>query len=165
MKLLIEIVTFVATNDAMKIEDEIKQQKFKDEYQKLFINLIFTSNWLYDQHSRFFKKFGITPQQYNVLRILNGQYPKPASVGMVLERMLDKSSNITRLVDKLAMKNLVNRCENKENRRMQDLTITQEGIDFLKICQPEKDVTSASTQKLTKEEAMIINNLLDKMRS
>jgi len=149
----------------MKIEDEIKQQKFKDEFQKLFINLIFTSNWLYDQHSRFFKKFGITPQQYNVLRILNGQYPKPASVGMVLERMLDKSSNITRLVDKLASKNLVSRCENKENRRMQDLTITETGIEFLKNCQPEKEISSGLLKNISKEEAMIINNLLDKIRS
>jgi len=149
----------------MKIEDEIKQQKFKDEFQKLFINLIFTSNWLYDQHSRFFKKFGITPQQYNVMRILNGQYPKPASVGMVLERMLDKSSNITRLVDKLASKNLVSRCENKENRRMQDLTITETGIEFLKNCQPEKEISSGLLKNISKEEAMIINNLLDKIRS
>lgn len=149
----------------MKIEDEIKQQKFKDEFQKLFINLIFTSNWLYDQHSRFFKKFSITPQQYNVLRILNGQYPKPASVGMVLERMLDKSSNITRLVDKLASKNLVSRCENKENRRMQDLTITKTGIEFLKNCQPEKEISSGLLKNISKEEAMIINNLLDKIRS
>lgn len=165
MYLIIKNATFVYTNIAMKIEDEIKQQKFKDEHQKLFINLIFTSNWLYDQHSRFFKKFGITPQQYNVLRILNGQFPKPASVGMVQERMLDKSSNITRLVDKLASKNLVSRCENKENRRMQDLSITPEGIDFLKVCQPEKDVSSSSIKKLSKDEAMIINDLLDRIRS
>jgi DNA-binding MarR family transcriptional regulator len=149
----------------MKIEDEIKQSKFKDEYHKLFINLTYTNNWLFDIHTKYFKGFGITPQQYNVLRILKGQYPNPASVNMVLERMLDKSSNITRLVDKLVTKGYVTRCENKHNRRMQELRITEIGLDFMKNCQPENDKTLDIIKKLTVEEAEVMNNLLDKLRS
>lgn len=149
----------------MKIEDEIKQKKFKDDYHKLFINLAYTTNWLFDIHSNYFKRFGITPQQYNVLRILKGQFPNPASVNMVLERMLDKSSNITRLVDKLVTKGYVSRCENKNNRRMQELRITDSGMEFMKICQPENDTTLDNIKKLTVEEAEVMNNLLDKLRS
>ncbi len=80
----------------MRLEDEIKQTKFRSEYQKLSINLTFTSNWLNSNKIQFFKAHGLSPQQYNILRILKGQYPKPSSVGLLLERMLDKSSNVTR---------------------------------------------------------------------
>ncbi len=148
----------------MKIEDEIKQKKFNTEYEKLLINLVFTSNWLSCIQQRFFKPFGITPQQYNVMRILKGQFPNPASVGMVQERMLDRSSNITRLVDKLIDKKLVTRCENPNNRRMQELRITEKGLEFL-----EKIIASGSQihqqfEVLTASEAVHFNEMLDRVR-
>ncbi|HEX4888658.1 MAG TPA: MarR family transcriptional regulator [Luteibaculaceae bacterium] len=148
----------------MRIEDEIKQKQFKSEYEKLLINLIFTSNWLSVLQQRFFKSFGITPQQYNVLRILRGQNPKPASVGMVQERMLDKSSNITRLVDKLIEKNLVTRCENPENRRMQELRITEKGLLFLEEISSNANNGLEPFQKLNLEEAQLFNDMLDRIR-
>jgi DNA-binding MarR family transcriptional regulator len=147
----------------MKIEDEIKQKKFRSEYHKLLINLIFTTNWLNNMQQRFFKPYGITAQQYNVLRILKGQYPGPASVGMVQERMLDRSSNITRLVDKLIEKKLVSRCENPQNRRMQELRITEKGISFVdEIMNQQNDEQFFS--KITEEEARKMNETLDNMR-
>lgn len=148
----------------MRLEDEIKQKKFNNEHEKLVVNLIFTSNWLSCLQQRFFKPFGITPQQYNVLRILKGQSPNPASVGMVQERMLDRSSNITRLVDKLIEKKLVSRCENPTNRRMQELRISDKGIEFL-----EKIATSGTQiynqfEVLSATEASQFNEMLDRLR-
>ncbi|MES2627924.1 MAG: MarR family transcriptional regulator [Bacteroidota bacterium] len=147
----------------MTIGEEIKQKKFSSEYEKALINLIFTSNWLSCMQQRFFKPFGITPQQYNVMRILKGQFPGPASVGMVQERMLDRSSNITRLVDKLIEKKLVTRCENPNNRRMQELRITDSGMAFL-----ENISNSAPLHQyfetLTEAEASLFNEMLDRLR-
>ncbi len=88
----------------MKIEDEIKQDKFKSEYQKLAINLIFTGNWINSKNAELLKPYKLTSQQYNLLRILRGQYPKPVTVNLLIERMLDKMSNASRIVDRLVKK-------------------------------------------------------------
>jgi len=148
----------------MRIEDEIKQKQFNSEYEKLLINLIFTSNWLACLQQRHFKPFGITPQQYNVLRILKGQFPNPASVGMVQSRMLDRSSNITRLVDKLIDKKLVSRCENPDNRRMQELRITESGLTFLDEIKKQESTLNTFADKLSEVEAQQVNQLLDRLR-
>src|SRR5215212_1605144 len=116
----------------MRLEEAIQQKNFDNEYIKLVLNIMYTGNWLHLLQTRRLKKYGLSHQQFNVLRILRGQSPKVASVGLVLSRMLEPSSNITRLVDKLEQKGLVSRCENKDNRRMQDLKITKEGLDLLK---------------------------------
>lgn len=91
----------------MKIEDAIKQSKFKNEYEKLVVNILYTAGWIELEISRIFKEYGITIQQYNILRILRGQYPKPATINMLIDRMIDKMSNASRLVDKLLAKKLV----------------------------------------------------------
>lgn len=148
----------------MKLEDEIKQKKFKSPYHKLGLNIMFTAGWMSLNNTRLFKKHGITHQQYNVLRILRGQYPNAASVGNVLSRMLDKSSNITRLVDKLADKKLVNRCENPDNRRMQELRITEKGLELLLVIDPQLEEVQKILQTVTESEAQILNDLLDKLR-
>ena len=93
----------------MRIEEEINQQKFKDEYHKLAVNLQFTANWLSAKHTKAFRHFGISPQQFNVLRILKGQYPNPSSLLLIRERMLDKESNASRLIDKLVNAGLTER--------------------------------------------------------
>ena len=148
-----------------KLEDEIKQKRFDSEQHKLIINLIFTSNWLNGISQKQFKPFGITPQQYNVLRILKGQFPNPASVGMVQERMLDKSSNITRLVDKLLEKEFVSRCENPSNRRMQELRITDKGLGFLTAVSAQQKNFLELTSHISDEEATRVNEILDKLRN
>ncbi|MDZ4759196.1 MAG: MarR family transcriptional regulator [Bacteroidota bacterium] len=146
------------------IEEAIKQKKFNSEHHKLMVNLLYTSSWVERIHQRFFKGHGITSQQYNVLRILRGQYPNSASVGIVLDRMIDKASNITRLVDKLAAKKYVTRTENPENRRMQQLLITQKGLDFLLSLDPLVELQINVSEKITNAEAKLLNNMLDKLR-
>lgn len=148
----------------MRLEDEIKQKKFKSEHHKLVLNLIYTGNWIQIDSLRFFKKYGLSSQQYNILRILRGQHPNPVNLGLIQERMLDKNSNASRLVDKLKLKKLVERKESKVDRRQIDLTITEKGLELLKEIDPEVDKLESSYGKLTDEEAKQLNDLLDKLR-
>lgn len=148
----------------MGLEEDIKQKKFKDEYIKLALNIMYTGNWLNLLQTRKLKKWGLSHQQYNVLRILRGQYPDVASVGSVLSRMLEPSSNITRLVDKLEAKKMVSRCENKDNRRMQDLKITKKGLELLEEIGSELDDLSKLFEYLDVKEVEVANKVLDSLR-
>ena len=149
----------------MKLEDEIKQKKFKSEFQKLALNIIFTGNWLNSNSIKTFKPFGISPQQYNVLRILKGQYPDAISVNCIAERMLDKNSNASRLVDKLKTKNLIKREVCEHDRRQVDIAITDNGIDLLKQMESISDFIDAKIKSsLTDDEAAQLNLFLDKIR-
>lgn len=149
----------------MKLEDEIKQKKFKNEFQKLALNIIFTGNWLNSNSIKTFKPFGISPQQYNVLRILKGQHPDAISVNCIAERMLDKNSNASRLVDKLKIKNLVKREVCERDRRQVDIAITDKGIDLLKQMESISDLIDAKIKSsLSDDEAAQLNLFLDKIR-
>lgn len=148
----------------MDLGQEIKQSKFKNEFQKLTINLIYTSNILKTQSSNFLKKYDLTSQQYNILRILRGQYPNPSSVNLITERMLDKQSNASRLIDKLLAKNLVMRTENEKDRRIMDVVINQSGLDLLSKIDPEFDKLEESFTSITVDEAKKMNAFLDKFR-
>ena len=147
-----------------KIEDEIKQKKFQNEYQKLGINLMFTASWIMGSHNQRMKKFGISLQQFNILRILRRQYPNPAPLKILTERMIDKMSNTSRLVEKLVQKKLVERKICKVNRRQVDIVITPLGLDLVEKASVEVDNGLRDVYQLTKEEAATVNNLLDKMR-
>lgn len=149
----------------MGLEEDIKQKEFKSEYIKLALNTMYTGNWLHLLQTRKLKKWGLSHQQYNVLRILRGQFPEVASVGTVLGRMLEPSSNITRLVDKLEAKKMVSRCENKENRRMQDLKITNEGLKLLEEIGSELDDLSKMFEYLDIDEVKTANKVLDSLRA
>ena len=105
----------------MKIEVEIKQTVFRNPHQKVGINLIFTYNWLINKHKDFFKPFGITNQQYNILRILKGQFPKSISGADIKERMLDKNSDVSRLIDRLLLKKLVIKSQCPSDKRAADV--------------------------------------------
>ncbi|PIQ22198.1 MAG: MarR family transcriptional regulator [Cytophagales bacterium CG18_big_fil_WC_8_21_14_2_50_42_9] len=146
----------------MRLEEEIKQPAFKDEYQKVLINVFYTSSWLQASLSRLFKKYDLTMPQFNLLRILRGQYPKPATINLLIERMLDKTSNASRLVDKLEAKNLVTRKQCPNDRRTVDVLITQAGLDLLSRMD-EEDIYQA-INNLTEPEARQLNLLLDKIR-
>ncbi|HEX8348809.1 MAG TPA: MarR family transcriptional regulator, partial [Hymenobacter sp.] len=140
----------------MKIEDEIKQPVFRDEYQKAVINLLFTSGWLTQRQAAKFREFGITGPQYNILRILRGQHPAPATVNMLIERMLDKTSNASRIVDKLEVKALVTRKICPTNRRAVDICITEAGLDLLRRMDVTIDLPSPqmhNMRNLTSDEA------------
>ena len=148
----------------MEIGKEIKQSKFRDEYQKLVINLGFTSSWAERIASCKLKNFKLTPQQFNVLRILRGQHGNPATINLLTERMIDKSSNASRLVDKLIAKELVSRRECPSDRRQVDVSITKKGLDLLTKIDSEEEEWTESFRSLTKTEAKELNRLLDKLR-
>ena len=132
----------------------------------MVVNLIYTSNWIADSQTQLLKPSGLTLQQYNVLRILRGQYPSPVKVSDITERMLDKMSNASRLVDKLVAKKLVLRTECPSDRRAVDVVITDQGLALLKrldVHQAEWD--EAQKCKLTEEEAVQLSTLLDRLRA
>jgi DNA-binding MarR family transcriptional regulator len=148
----------------MTLEQEIKQDKFPNEFEKLAVNLLYTGSWLYNVNVMRLKKFGITPEQYNVLRILRGRNPEPMMLADITSRMLDKSSNATRLVEKLRLKSLVKRelCEN--NRRQVDIIITEKGLTLLKKIEHAADEWIATLKNISKSEAVEMNRILDKLR-
>jgi DNA-binding MarR family transcriptional regulator len=148
----------------MKIEEEIKQPVFKNPYQKAYINLVYTSGWVQQEQSAQFKPFGISLPQYNILRILRGQHPKPATVSLLIERMLDKTSNASRIVDKLVAKELVTRQPCPSDRRTVDVLITDKGLDLLKQMDELEGGKGTGIRNLSDEEALQLSDLLDKVR-
>lgn len=148
----------------MKFEEEIKQGKFRNNRQKATLNLLFTSNWLSNKHKDFFKQFGLTPQQYNVLRILRGQHPNSISTSEIKARMLDKNSDTSRIVDRLTLKGWVTKNECPTDRRLVDVIIAKDGLDLLKRMDKETNRLDERI-KLTEEEANTLSKLLDKLRS
>ena len=149
----------------MKIEEEIKQErKFADEYERAVVNILFTSGWLYNLNAARLKEHGITPEQFNVLRILRGAYPKPMMLNDISGRMLDKSSNATRLVEKLRQKNLVKREICANNRRQVDIMITDAGLGALTAIDNGCQEWMKSIKSLTTSEANELNRILDKLR-
>jgi DNA-binding MarR family transcriptional regulator len=147
------------------IEEEIKQEKkFASEFEKAAVNIMFTSGWLYNLNAGLMKKHGITPEQYNVLRILRGSYPKPLTLGNVTCRMLDKSSNATRLVEKLRLKGFVKRELCETNRRQVDIVITEKGLALLTKVDNENQEWLDNLKGITKAEAQELNRILDKLR-
>ncbi|WP_026236514.1 MarR family winged helix-turn-helix transcriptional regulator [Pontibacter roseus] len=148
----------------MRIEEEIKQNTFKNPYQKAYINLVYTSGWVQQEQSAQFKPFGVTLPQYNILRILRGQYPEPATVSMLIERMLDKTSNASRIVDKLVAKELVTRKQCPNDRRTVDVLISQKGLDLLQQMDELEGGKGTGITRLTEEEAEQLSLLLDKIR-
>lgn len=147
-----------------KIEEEIKQQKFRSEYQKLAINILFSSSWLSDLIHQQLKPYGISQQQYNVLRILKGRDPEPCSLKLITERMIDKMSNASRLVTKLEDKGLVSRSRCPENRRQLEIVISEKGKNLLAEVNPLVESHDERFSALTVEEAAKLNELLDKVR-
>jgi len=151
-------------NIVMKIEEEIKQKKFRNEYQKLAINLMFTHSWLFNHQSEFFDKFGITASQFNILRILRGQYPNPASINLLKDRMLDKMSDASRLVERLRKKKFVERQVCPNDRRQANVIITDSGLKLLEEIDKLNPELDKLLKTLTKKEAAQLNDLLDKLR-
>lgn len=150
----------------MRIEEEIRYKKFSNEFFKLDVNIHFTSSWLQSQKNRFLKQYGISTQQFNVLRILRGQHPKAIMLTQITERMIDRMSNATRLVEKLRIKGYVSREVNAKNRRQVDITITPAGLELL--AQLDAGWTNFVVSRyanLSEAEAKIMNDLLDKLRS
>lgn len=152
------------TETTMKLEDEIAQKKFRNETHKLAVNIIYTFNWLNTIHTNFLKKFHITGQQFNILRILRGQHPKPATIKLLKDRMLDKMSDASRIVEKLRMKGLVEREIAQHDRRNCDVYINEKGLQLLAEIDKENETIDNLFAKLSDEEIKHANDLLDKLR-
>lgn len=148
----------------MELEKEIKQQQFNSDVQKAILNILFTSSWLNGLATKRLKPFDISPQQYNVLRILRGSHPLSLMLADISSRMLDKMSNATRLVEKLRQKDLCIRNINADCRRQVDITITEKGLQVLSLID-ETMKKNELLEKLTADEAREISRLLEKLRS
>ena len=149
----------------MKLEEELKQKQFKTEHQKAVLNILFTGHWLDSENTKILKPFGISPQQYNVLRILKGQHPNAISVNNIMGRMIDKMSNTSRLVEKLRQKELIERVICEHDRRQVDVKITDNGIKLLEKLSFAIDDFEQLFNTITVGEAKLINTILDKLRS
>ena len=148
----------------MKLEDEIKQETFRNENQKLAVNIIFTHGWLSNHQSEIFGKFDITGTQYNILRILRGQHPSPVSINILKERMLDKMCDASRLVERLRKKGWLERETCEEDRRKVNVLITGKGLELLEKLDEYNDAFDNLFTNLTDNEVKQLNNLLDKFR-
>lgn len=147
----------------MTIEEEI-DGRFRNEYHKGLINLIYTSNQLHHEFLITLKKHGLTSQQYNILRVLRGFGGKPRSLDFIRERMLDKNSDVSRLIEHLYKKKLVERNENKADRRQKDINITKKGLELLNQMDDCEKKADTLLMNLTENEAKKLNKLLDKVR-
>lgn len=148
----------------MSIRNEIKQQRqFRNEHQKATVNILFSANWLMEQIKKFLQAEDITPQQYNILRILRGS-GAPLSTLQIRERMLDKMSDTSRIVDRLLKKGLVEKKTSQADKRLVDVTISADGLELLERLDTQNDSLDGIVSQLSAEEARVLNSLLDKMR-
>ncbi len=148
----------------MEIEKEIKSTKFTNNYHKASINIIYTYNWLNNLIKLELDKSNITNQQFNILRILRGQHPQPATINILKERMLDKMCDASRIVDRLVQKELVTRSTNRKDRRSVDIQITDKGLELLEGVHMENAMIEGLKNNISDEEAQQLSSLLDKFR-
>jgi DNA-binding MarR family transcriptional regulator len=148
----------------MSLETEINQKKFRNEYQKSVINLIFTYNWMNEQTKVILDRCDITAQQFNILRILRGA-GEALSTLEIRQRMLDKMSDTSRIVDRMVKKGLVKKVVRKSDKRLVDITITEKGKKLLTEMDGYQDEMDGILKNLTETEAQTLNALLDKIRN
>lgn len=148
----------------MSLEHDIQQKTFRSEYHKALLNIIYTHNVLLNESNSFFKHYSVTRQQYNVLRILRGQHPGGATVQLIRERMLDKMSDASRIVERLRSKGMVTRELSTKDKRTVRITITENGIGLLESMESCIDDLEKAIRNLTEKEARQLNDLLDKIR-
>ena len=146
------------------LEEEITQKTFRNEGQKAIINIIYTGNWLTARHNKLLKNFNLSEQQFNILRILRGQRPKTASLLLLRERMLDKMSDVSRLVERLRKSGLVEREVCIHDRRSVEVVISEQGLTLLAEVDKHINKLDKLSQRLSPEELVMLNTLLDKVR-
>ncbi len=149
----------------MGIDQDIHQSKFRNEHQKAGVNLLYTYGWVMERTKEIFASEDITPQQFNILRILRGSYPHPLSTLQIRERMLDKMSDTSRIVDRLITKGLVKKGTCKTDRRLVDVLITDKGKKMLERLDKREDELDKVMGTLSEKEAATLSDLLDKIRS
>jgi DNA-binding MarR family transcriptional regulator len=149
----------------MGIDKDIHQNKFRNERHKAMINLLFTYGWAIERLKQFVSEEDITHQQFNILRILRGSHPTPLSTLMIRERMIDKMSDTSRIVDRLLSKGLVKKVICKKDRRLVDVTITEKGLKLLEKLDRKQDEMDGILNNLSEKEATNLSKLLDKIRA
>lgn len=148
----------------MHIEEEIRTTKFEDVYHKTMVNLVFTNGWVQNKLRVHLDIYGITHQQFNILRILRGQYPKASTINLLKDRMVDKMSDASRITDRLVQKGLVTRTVNAKDRRAVDILIHETGLNLLDKLDSEMKMSAIVKNHLTEQEAEMLSVLLDKFR-
>lgn len=149
----------------MKLEQAIQSTKFKDEVHKAILNTLYTAWWLKTVMSKELKEFGLTHEQYNVLRILKGKYPEQMCVRDVACRMIEKSSNVPRIIDRLEIKKLVKRSTSPLDKRETVITLTQSGITILEASTVTVTKVMDAVMEINNTEAAMLNQLLEKVRT
>ena len=149
----------------MSLERDIQQRVFRNEYQKAVLNILHTQNFIVGAMADLFKHHGITRQQYNVLRILRGQYPESASVNLIKNRMLEKMSDTSRIVERLRIKGLIERAHGTVDRRSVDISITPAGLNLLKTMRDPVEKLERILDNLSPDEVRELNYLLDKIKA
>jgi DNA-binding MarR family transcriptional regulator len=149
----------------MGIEKDIQQVNFSSTQQKAMINLLFSYGWVMERIKNFLTKEDITHQQYNILRILRGSHPKPLSTLQIRDRMLDKMSDTSRIVDRLVLKGLAKKSTCPKDKRLVDVLITEKGQRLLKKIDADGDHIADIMGQLSESEASELSALLDKLRN
>ncbi len=148
----------------MKIEDEIHQKQFRSEHQKATVNLIYTYGWLTTRLREILSRYDITQQQFNVLRILRGQHPGSISTSVIRDRMLDRNSDASRIVDRLHRQELVDKQPCPGDRRLVDVRISDKGLQILETIDKNQNEIDKLVGNLEEKEVKEFNRLLDKIR-
>lgn len=149
----------------MKLEQAIQSTKFRSEVQKAGLNILYTAWWLKTVTSKELKEFGLTHEQYNVLRILKGRYPEQLCVKNIACRMIEKNSNVPRIIDRLELKKLVKRATSAEDKRETVITLTQSGITILEATTQRLNKMFDEMMVLSEQEGAALNKLLEKVRT
>lgn len=161
----LNVITYICFMKVKSIEEEIQQTSFKSAAHRVAVNLIYTAKEMENEMALFLKDFDLTSEQFNVLRILRGQDGKPTSVKLIVERMLDKSSNVSRLLDKLVKKAWVERKECANDRRQVDVTITESGLQLLTAVDQQMNSFKKKNLEMSEEDLNTLSQLLDRWRS
>lgn len=148
------------------IERLIQQKQFKNEHEKAIVSLLYSSNFVINAQQKAFKQLGITHQQFNVLRILRGQYPNPANINLIKERLIDKNSDVSRLIERLRISGFVERITCPKDRRSVDVKITEKGLTILaEIDKSNETLFTTELMPLSQKEVVEFNTLLNKILS
>jgi DNA-binding MarR family transcriptional regulator len=148
----------------MQLQKETETTRFEGIYHQAIVNILHTSNWCTEKLRQAILPFEVTTQQFNILRILRGQHPKPCTINLLKSRMLDKMCDASRIVDRLVQKELVIKAANAADKRAVDILISKKGLALLKDMDKDISLSVLISSNLTEEEAELLNTLLDKMR-
>lgn len=148
----------------MSIEKDIHQENFRNDFHRACVNLFFTHGWLIEKVKGVLNGAEITPQQFNILRILRGSHPQPLSTLQIRDRMLDKMSDTSRIVDRLVVKGLVAKKTNENDKRLVDISITDSGLELLQHLDEKNQQMDSILGNLSPDEASQLSHMLDKIR-